>query len=150
MIKIAIGADHGGYEYKQKLIQDLTEKGYEMIDVGAYSTEPADWSTYGIKAAMKVQSKEADMAIVICKSGIGVNIAANKVKGVRSALLYNDEIASSAKQHDGANVAAFGSLYMTYDEVLRRSLLFIDASFEGGRHAKRVDILTNYETNKKL
>lgn len=144
-MKIVIGSDHGGFEYKKAIIKHLNDKGFETIDVGTFSSEPASWSEFGLKVAEKVSTKEADYGVALCKSGIGVCIAANKVKGVYCGIAYNDEIASLLKQHDGCNVIAFGSEYTTIEECFKRIDLFLNAKFEGGRHAVRLDYLKKFE-----
>lgn len=144
-MKIVLGSDHGGFEYKSKLIKFLNSKNIETIDVGTFSTEQAAWSEFGLKAALKVQSKEAEYGIVFCKSGQGVCIAANKVKGVYCGLAYNDENAIKCKTHDGCNMIAFGCEYTSYEDVEKRVMLFLNATFEGGRHLERLNILKKFE-----
>lgn len=144
-MKIVLGSDHGGFKYKGILANHLKESGYEVIDVGTNSEEPAARSEFGLKAALKVQSGEADLGIVLCKSGQGVCMAANKVKGVYCGLAYNDDNAHLLKEHDGANMMALGASYLTEEELIKRADLFINAKFEGGRHEQRLNILKNYE-----
>lgn len=146
-MKIAIGSDHGGYEYKQRLIKDLEKENLTIIDCGTNSLESCNYAEFGYEAAKKVAEGEADYAIVICTSGEGISIAANKVKGVRCALLYNDEVAHLAKEHNNANAIAFGAKFMDYEDVLKRVHIFLNSNFEGGRHEKRVDFIKNIEKN---
>ena len=150
-MKIVLGSDHGGYLYKKELINFLNEKGYEIIDVGTYEEDcPASWSEFGVKAALKVANKEADFGIVLCRSGIGVTIAANKVEGVYCGLVYNDKIARLCKTHDGCNMIAFPADYCSIEEVKNRVEFFLDAEFEGGRHLERLNQLKDYENYKKI
>ena len=150
-MKIVLGSDHGGYLYKKELITFLNELGYETIDVGTYEEDvPASWSVYGVKAAVKVKDKEADCGIVICRSGIGVCIAANKVKGVYCGLVYNDKIAELCKVHDGCNMIAFPADYCSLDDVKRRVQIYLNAKFEGGRHSVRLNQLKDFEISHKF
>ena len=150
-MKIVLGCDHGGYLYKTELIKYLNELGYETIDVGTYTNEtPASWSEFGVKAALKVQNKEADVGIVFCRSGQGVTIAANKVEGVYCGLVYNDKNAQLCKTHDGCNMIAFPADYCSIEDVKRRALLFLNAEFEGGRHEERLNQLKAFEKFKKI
>ena len=116
-MKIVLGSDHGGVDYKSQLKDFLIESGYEVIDIGTNSKDPASWSEFGLKAAMYIKNKQADAGIVFCKSGEGVCIAANKVKGVYCGIAYNDETAIKCKTHDGCNMIAFGCEYMSIEDV---------------------------------
>ena len=150
-MKIVLGCDHGGYAYKTELIKFLHELGHETIDVGTYDDEaPTSWSEFGVKAALKVQSKEAEVGIVFCRSGQGVTIAANKVTGVYCGLVYNDKNAELCKTHDGCNMIAFPADYCSIEDVKRRVVLFLNAKFEGGRHAIRLNQLKDYEISGKI
>lgn len=148
-MKIVLGSDHGGFELKKELVKFLKEQGYETIDVGAYSSEPASWSEFGIKAAQKVANKEADFGVVICKSAQGVCMASNKVKGAYCGIAYNDDNAHLLKEHDGANMIALPASYVTIEDAKRRVMLFLNAKFEGGRHAVRFEHLKEFEKNQK-
>ncbi len=142
---ISIGSDHGGYDYKEKLISDLTKEGHKLIDCGTFSKDSCNYAEFAIKAAQKVEHNEAELAIVICTSGEGVSMAANKVKHVRCAILYNDEVAHLAKEHNNANAIAFGAKFMSYEEVLSRVHIFLNSTFEGGRHIERIKTFDEYE-----
>lgn len=141
---ISIASDHGGYECKERLKNDLIKDGYILLDCGTNSLESCNYASYAIEAAEKVSNKEAEVAIVICTSGEGVSIAANKVKNVRCALLYNDEVAHLAKEHNNANAIAFGAKFMSYEDIYRRTKIFLNSSFEGGRHEQRVKTIDDY------
>ncbi len=142
---ISIASDHGGFDYKERLKNDLIKDGYTLLDCGTNSLESCNYASFAIEAAKKVSNKEAEVAIVICTSGEGVTIAANKVKGVRCALLYNDEVAHLAKEHNNANAISFGAKYMSYEDVYKRTKIFLTSTFEAGRHALRVKTIDDYE-----
>ena len=128
-MKIALGADHGGYELKEKIKQHLSKKeGIEVIDFGTNSTESVDYPKYGHLVANSVVNKEVDFGILVCGTGIGISIAANKIKGIRAANCTNTTMAKLTRQHNDANILALDIV----DE-------FLAASFEGGRHQKRID-----------
>lgn len=140
-MKISIGCDHGGYQQKLAVIKYLKEKGYEVIDVGTNSEESCHYPTYGEAAARLVASHECDFGIVICTSGEGIMMAANKVPGVRCGLGYNDDVSRLMRQHNDANMIAFGAKFMSNEEVINRIKIFLNTKFEGGRHALRVDLI---------
>lgn len=138
-MKISIGSDHAGYAYKEEIKKYLTKKGYEMIDVGTNSTDSCDYPDFGKEAAKKVASGEATYGIVVCSSGEGITIAANKIKGIRCGLAYDDDVARLMRQHNNANMIGFGANFMKLEDVLRRIDIFLSATFEGGRHERRVN-----------
>lgn len=145
MLRIAIGSDHGGVDYKQEVINYLKEKGYEVKNVGTDSHDSCHYPVYGAEVGKLVSKGEADVGIVICTSGEGIAIAANKIKGVRCGLAYNDEVAMLMRQHNNANVISFGAKFMALEDVKRRIDIFISTEFEGGRHATRVDMISDLE-----
>lgn len=140
-MKISIGCDHGGYQHKLAVIKYLKEEGYEVIDVGTNSEESCHYPTYGEAAARLVASHECDFGIVICTSGEGIMMAANKVPGIRCGLGYNDDVSRLMRQHNDANMIAFGAKFMSNEEVINRIKIFLNTKFEGGRHALRVDLI---------
>ena len=144
-MRIAIGSDHGGFEQKQEIIKHLKEKGYEVVDVGTYSLDSCHYPIFGAEVGKKVASKECDYGIVICTSGEGIMMAANKIKGIRCGLGYNDEVSKLMRQHNNANVISFGAKFMETKDVIRRVDIFLSTEFEGGRHADRVKIISNLE-----
>lgn len=144
-MKIAIGSDHGGYELKEDLKQYLANKGYEMVDVGAYSTESCHYPEFGAKCAKLVADGECTYGIVVCTTGEGIIMAANKVKGVRAGLAYNVEVARLMREHNDANVIGFGAKFTTLEEARERTDAFLATEFAGGRHAKRVEMLKNLD-----
>ena len=139
MMKISIGSDHAGYVYKEEIKKHLSKKGYEIIDCGTYSLDSCDYPEFGKEAARKVASGEAQYGIVVCSSGEGISIAANKIKGIRCGLAYNDDVARLIRQHNNANMIGFGASFMALEDVLKRVDIFLETPFEGGRHERRVN-----------
>ena len=137
-MKISIGSDHAGYNYKQEIIKYLEGKGHTVIDCGTNSLDSCDYPIFGRAAAEKVANKEVDFGILVCSSGEGIMMTANKVKGVRAGLAYNDDVARLMRQHNDANMIAFGQSFMDLEDVLRRVDIFLKTEHEGGRHARRV------------
>ena len=131
-MKIALGADHGGYELKEKIKKHLTEKGIETVDMGTNSTDSVDYPKYGHLVAAAVVKKEVDFGILVCGTGIGISIAANKIKGIRAANCTNTTMAKLTRQHNDAKIVGDVLALDIVDE-------FLAASFEGGRHQKRID-----------
>lgn len=138
-MKISIASDHAGYAYKEEIKKYLANKGHEVIDCGTHSTDSCDYPIFGKAAATKVANKEVDFGILVCSSGEGIAIAANKVKGVRAGIAYNDDVARLMRQHNNANMIAFGASFMKLEDVLKRVDIFLATEFEGGRHERRVN-----------
>ena len=145
MMRIAIGNDHGGLEYKNEVAKYLKDNGYEVINVGTDSKDSCHYPEFGLKVGELVASKQADFGIVICTSGEGIMMAANKVKGVRCGIGYNDDVSRLMRQHNDANAIAFGQKFMELKDVLRRIDIFLHTEFEGGRHQTRVSMIEDYE-----
>lgn len=137
-MKIAIGCDHAAFQLKEKLKPYLTEKGYEIKDFGCYSEERADYPDFAHPVASAVEKGEFDFGLLMCGSGNGINMTANKHKGIRSALCWNSEIAELARQHNDANILTLPARYITEEEAKRCIDKFYGSAFEGGRHADRV------------
>ena len=144
-MKIAIGSDHGGFALKEVVKNELVAKGYDVLDEGTYSLDSCDYPVFGLAVANAVADKDADFGIVICTSGEGIMMAANKVKGIRCGLGYNDEVSKLMRQHNDANIIAFGAKFMDEKDVLRRVEIFLNTEFEGGRHARRVQEIIDAE-----
>lgn len=136
---IPIGSDHAGFELKSKLIEYLTQKGYEMKDFGCHSSESVDYPDFGHPVAEFVENNKGVKGIVICGSGNGINMTVNKHQGIRSALCWNNEIAKLARLHNDANIIALPARFI--DESLAKQMVdtFFNTDFEGGRHQRRVD-----------
>lgn len=137
-MKIAIGSDHAGFEYKTKIIQYLTEKGIEMKDFGTLSTDSVDFPDFAHPTAAAVENGEVDFGILICGSGQGVNMTANKHQGVRSALCWNTDIARLTREHNNANIIALPARFVAYEYAIEMIEVFLKTPFEGGRHENRV------------
>lgn len=144
-MKIVIGADHAGFEDKEKIKQLFEELGVEYEDVGTDSTESVDYPIYAKKVAEKVAHGEAEQGILVCGSGNGMQIAANKVHGVRAALAWNAETARLARQHNDANVLSVPARMISPEEVTEVIKSWLGAEFEGGRHTRRVDEISEME-----
>lgn len=138
-IKVAIGSDHAGFDMKQHLIEYLTKKQVTVQDKGCYSSERADYPDYGHAVAISVLNKEVDFGILMCGSGNGINMSANKHQGIRAALCWNSEIAALARQHNDANILVLPARYISKEEAEKCIDLFLSEKFEGGRHQARID-----------
>lgn len=137
--KIALAADHAGYEEKEKLKATLDEMGVKYDDMGTNSTDSVDYPDYALKVAEAVSSGDYDQGLLVCGSGTGMAIAANKVPGIRAAVAWNEDIARLARQHNDANVLSIAARFTPYDEVKKIVKAWFDADFEGGRHVRRVE-----------
>lgn len=140
-MKIAVASDHGGYKLKEYLKKYLEEKGEEVIDLGTDSEESVDYPVYGKACGEAVVSGKADRGIVCCGTGIGISIAANKVKGVRCALCTDVHIAEMSRKHNNANVLALGGRTTSDEDARKITEAWLDTGFEGGRHQRRVNML---------
>jgi len=137
-MKIAVGADHAGFEMKKAIIEWLERKNIEVIDYGAYSEERVDYPDFAHPVALAVENHNADLGVVICGSGNGINMAVNKHQGIRSALCWLPELAALAKEHNDANVLALPARFITLETALQCLDVFLESKFEGGRHEGRV------------
>ena len=144
-MKIAIGCDHGGYLLKQDILIWLEENDYEFEDFGCYNTESVDYPVYAEKVARAVASGECEKGIVICTTGIGVSMAANKVKGIRCALCGDSYSAEMTRRHNDANVLAMGAGIIGPNMAKKITEVFLTTAFEGGRPARRVGLLDNIQ-----
>lgn len=140
-MKIAIASDHGGFELKEKIKAYFASKDILLNDLGTHSTESVDYPDFANKMAACVLNKEAELGILICGTGVGISIAANRHKGIRAALLYNNFVAEMAKKHNNANIIVFGGRTMAFEDVVSYIETFLNTSFEGGRHQIRIDKL---------
>ncbi len=144
-IYIVLGSDHAGFEVKEKLKESLSNNGLCVIDVGCSSIESCDYPLFAIEAAKYISRGEADYGVLVCASGEGIAIAANKVKGVRCGIGYNDDVAHLIREHNRANMIAFGAKFMSYEDIERRMYVFLSSHFLRGKHARRVNEITDYE-----
>jgi ribose 5-phosphate isomerase B len=136
---IALGCDHAGFELKEKIKALLTEKGYQVADFGTHSLESVDYPDYIHPLAASIENGDNSQGIIICGSGNGVNITANKHQGIRSALVWTEELAEMARLHNNANVLALSSRYVDEAVSLKCVDIFLTTQFEGGRHTNRVN-----------
>ncbi len=148
-MKIAIGNDRKGLQYKRILQEWLMNKGYEVINVGTDEDVPCDYPIYAEHVARLVSSGECERGIVICASGIGISIAANKVDGIRCGIAYSDEVTELMRKHNAANVVAFGQSYMDIEDVKRRVEIFLKTDFAGSYHQERIDLITKIEEERR-
>ncbi len=138
-MKISICSDHGGYNYKQALVEHLKENGHEIVDFGCYDTVSCDYPDYALPAAESVKDGKVQLGILICTTGIGMSIAANKVKGIRCAHCCDVETARLTRNHNDANMLAIGAMTVSVEQMYDIADTFISSVFDGGRHKRRVD-----------
>lgn len=136
--RIVIGSDHGGFRLKEKLKDFLEKEGYQVKDTGCLNRESCDYPEYAYQVARLVSSGRFSRGILICKSGIGNSIVANKLKGVRAALCYNLKAAKLSRRHNDANILVLGALFVKEALAKRMTNLWLKTEFEGGRHLRRV------------
>lgn len=142
---IAIGCDHGGYNIKEAIKKYLDENNIEYKDFGTDSEESVDYPIYAKKVANAVASGEYEKGILCCGTGIGISIAANKVKGIRAAVVTNEFCAEMVRRHNNANIITMGGRVISEEEAVKFTKIFLETPFDGGRHAQRVDLITEIE-----
>ena len=142
---IAIGSDHGGYELKEELKKCLEEEGLEYKDYGAFSKDRVDYPLIAKEVSKAVQTKECERGILICRSGYGMAMVANKFKGIRSAPCFCTKAAQFSRLHNNTNVLSLGADYVTVDEAKEILNTWLDTEFEGGRHQERLDLVSEIE-----
>lgn len=147
-MKIAIGADHAGFELKERLKGYLAARGHEVLDMGTGSAESTDYPAYAFRVAEAVRDGAAAQGVLVCDSGNGIAIAANKVEGIRAAIAGNADQASLARRHNDANVLVLGAKYLPRETEEPTLDAWFAAAFEGGRHARRVGQITDYERTR--
>jgi len=149
MMKIAIGADHAGYVYKNQIIEMLEAQNIEVLDFGTKNLDSTDYPVYAFKVAECVRDKGADYGILICGTGVGMSIAANKVQGIRAGVCQSVFAARSIKEHNNANIICLGSRTNTLDEILEFVTIFLATDYSHGeRHVKRLEMIKHYEEEK--
>lgn len=149
-MKLALASDHGGFGLKEKIKEYLADRaGLDIEDIGTYSEESVDYPEYGKACARLVVSGKVDRGIVVCGTGIGISIAANKVEGVRCALVTNTFMAEMSRKHNDANMLALGGRVLTDEEAMDIVDVWLTTEFEGGRHQRRVDLLICDGSNQK-
>ncbi|WP_312718637.1 ribose 5-phosphate isomerase B [Mobilicoccus sp.] len=149
-MKIAVGADHAGLTLKNAIVDHLRGLGHEVLDVGTNSPERTDYPIYGSRAAHVVTSGEARFGVLVCGSGIGISIAANKVPGARCVVCIEPYSAAMSRRHNDANMIALGERFVGVDMALACVDAFLEASFEGGRHVDRVALFDRIEAGEEL
>lgn len=137
-MKIALASDHGGYQMKNLIAQNLKNQGFEIEDLGTNSEESVDYPDFAQRVVQEILSQKAELGILVCGTGIGISIAANRHKGIRAALLYDDYVAQVAREHNNANILCFGGRTMKIEDVMHRIDIFLKAKYEGGRHNRRL------------
>lgn len=149
-MRIAIGADHAGFELKELVKAHLAGSGHEVDDLGTHSSEAVDYPGYAGRVARKVAAHEADFGVLVCGSGLGMEIAANKVRGARAVQVTDPEFAKMARMHNDANVLTLAGRYTDPDTAMRIVDTFLATPFEGGRHERRVEGITAIEDENGL
>ena len=143
-MKVALGADHGGYGLKEEISAFLKNEGYKSIDFGTNSSEPCDYPKYAYKVAKAVSDRKVDLGILICKSGNGMAMVANKFPDVRAAICFDRNVAALSRQHNNANILVLGSEHLLDEpDLIVRS--WLESNFEGGRHKRRVGQIAKIE-----
>lgn len=146
-MKVAMGSDHGGYNLRLVVKKHLIEKGYEVVDFGVDAIESVDYPDYALKVAKAITEGDCALGVLVCGTGLGISIAANKVKGIIAAPVSDTFSAEMARRHNNANIIALGERVVGEGLALKIIDSFFEASFEGGRHEGRVDKIKNIENN---
>ena len=144
-MKIAIASDHGGFELKESLKKYLLDNGYDVLDVGTNNTQSCHYPEFAIKCANLVKDEKCKFGIIVCTSGEGVAITANKIKGIRAGIGYNTTVSRLMREHNDANVITFGAKFTSLKQAIARTNAFLNAEFQGGRHATRVQMIKDLE-----
>ena len=144
-MKIALGADHGGFELKETIKKALEADGHTIVDLGTHSTDSVDYPYYGAAVGRAVADGTVDRGIAVCGTGIGISIAANKIKGVRAALCTSLYMAELTRRHNDSNVLCLGGRVTDLELGVQIAKLWIETEFEGGRHQKRIDMIHELE-----
>lgn len=144
-MKIALGCDHGGFEHKKAILEHLQQKGFEICDFGIYEIQSVDYPDIASKVCKSIQNNECQLGILVCGTGIGMSIAANKHKGIRAAAVSEHFSAKYTRLHNNSNVLCLGGRVIGVGTALELVDLFVNTEFEGGRHQKRIDKITAIE-----
>ena len=148
MTKVAVGCDHGGFILKESVVSTLERLGAEVVDLGCYDESSVDYPVYGEKVARSVASGECALGVIMCGTGIGISIAANKVRGVRAAVVTNTYMAKLTKNHNNANIIALGGRVISPDEAAAIVEAWYTAEYVGGRHQRLLDMISAIEGDK--
>ena len=147
-MKIVLGCDHAGFNIKDKVREHIESKGYEVVEVGTYSADSCHYPIFAKAACKKILDGECELGILICGTGIGISLAANKVKGIRAAVCSDAYSASMTRRHNNSNILAFGSRVVGQGTAETIVDAFLGAEYEGGRHQTRVDMISDIEEGK--
>ncbi len=147
--RLVIGADHAGYKLKQDMVEHLKKKGYDVLDVGTFDETSVDYPDYAVKVGRRVAEGEFSKGVLVCGSGAGVSIAANKIQGIRAAAANDIESAKLIRAHNDANVLTIGSRLVDPRMALRILDTWLETEFEGGRHLRRVEKITKIEKEER-
>lgn len=149
-MKIVVGSDHAGFEYKTKISELISSMGHEVIDVGTDNTSSVDYPDYGEKGAREICCGEAELGVLICGTGIGICMAANKVKGIRGAVCWNEETARLARQHNDANILCMGARFISIEDALKITRVFLETpASKDERHQRRIGKIASIEERSK-
>ena len=149
-MKIVIGSDHAGFEHKKKISELIASLGHEVIDVGTDSENSVDYPDYGEKGAIEIGCGSAELGVLICGTGIGISMAANKVRGIRAAVCWNEETASLTRQHNDANALCIGARFVPVEEALRITKVFLETpASEEARHRRRIEKISRIEERSR-
>lgn len=146
-MKIAIGCDHGGLEHKNAIVEHLKSRNFEVLDFGIYEAHSVDYPEIAVKVSNSIVNKEALLGILVCGTGIGMSLAANKVKGIRAAACSEHFSAKYTRLHNNSNILCLGGRVIGVGTAIELVDLFVDTKFEGGRHQRRIDLITEIENN---
>ena len=147
--RIALGADHAGFQAKESLKKYLEWAGYSVSDVGTWSEESVDYPDFAVKVARRVQQGQDDLGILVCGTGIGMAMAANKIGGIRAAVAHDGMTARMSREHNDANVLALGARVLNEHQIIETVASFLGAQFAGGRHQRRVDKIAELDQEPK-
>ena len=149
-MKIVIGSDHAGFKHKKKISELIASLGHDIIDVGTDDENSVDYPDFGEKGAREICCGQAELGVLICGTGIGISMAANKVKGVRAAVCWNEETASLTRQHNDANILCIGARFIPVEEALNITKVFLDTpASKDERHQRRIGKISNIEERSK-
>ena len=145
-MRIAIGADHGGFDHKEVIFKHLKDMGFDVVDMGTYSSDSVDYNDFALKVAEGVSKKEFDRGILICGTGIGMSVMANKVKGIRAALVHDLFTAEATRLHNNTNVLAMGGRVISIEHALKIVDIWVNTKFSNeDRHIRRINKINNYK-----
>lgn len=140
-MRICIGSDHGGFDLKEQVKEYLVSLNIEVVDCGCFSKDSCDYPVFAHSVACKVSSGEIERGVLICTTGIGMSITANRYPGVRAALIANEDMCKMTRMHNDANILVMGAKYTTIDEAKKYVDIFLSTDFEGGRHERRINLI---------